>query len=276
MDDETTMAEAEVGETSQDVQDEIKKLKEESEMSIEELRRRYGGGNDGDVEDDDEAFVFDQDDAEDVKEDAEDVKEEEDEEEDEAFVFDQRTLWMMRRPWQKLKGKEKRAYNKELEALQEATMSIEELRARYGEQKDDESKFNVNVPFLMTRHLKLRSYQRAGLDCLSPSRSTFEWYFGRRDGSWKNSSDDLSACTSSFREFVRTSSHHRADSVIVVGNGVQAMVSCSESHVLLRHGKAEKGETYRLVQSTFFSCVLHPIGSWCRTQTCFEENIGIT
>ena len=53
------MAEAEVGETSQDVQDEIKKLKEESEMSIEELRRRYGGGaaadgGDEDVEDEEE------------------------------------------------------------------------------------------------------------------------------------------------------------------------------------------------------------------------------
>ena len=35
------------------------------------------------------------------------------------------------------------------------------------------------------------------------------------------------------------------------------MVSCSESHVLLRHGKAEKGETYGLVQSTFFSRVYY-------------------
>ena len=136
-------------------------------MSIEELRRRYGGGNDGDVEDDDEAFVFDQEDAEDVKEDAEDVKEDE-EEEDEAFVFDQEDAVddeTTMAEAEKEQGEE--SVQQELEALQkEATMSIEELRARYGEQKDDESKFNVNVPFLMTRRLKLRSYQRAGLDWL--------------------------------------------------------------------------------------------------------------
>jgi len=171
-DDETTMAAAEADETSEDINNEIQKLKEEQEMSVEELRRKYGGMQEEDdynEKNEEEAFVFEKqvDDGNSKEEEEDD--DDDDDDDDKAFVFEEQ-------PDDETTMAEAEAeqtpedINNEIQKLkEEAVLSVEELRRRYGgkDKEDNENKeFNIDVPFLMSSSLTLRSYQRAGLDWL--------------------------------------------------------------------------------------------------------------
>eukprot|EP00940_MAST-03C_sp_MAST-3C-sp2_P000876 g876.t1 len=173
----TVKEQAEAGETPGEIESELATLKDEAEMSVEELRRRYGwdaaradsnsvGSGDRDAAEEDESSKTSGD----------------EDEEDGAFAPCEDTVDDETTMAEAEAGETPGEIESELATLKdEAEMSVEELRRRYGKGTDNasttkslvsaskasaENMYSVRQPFLMSRRLKLRDYQRAGLDWL--------------------------------------------------------------------------------------------------------------